>query len=83
MLELSRCWSRFLVHLISELVLVLRVVVLIVGITLLGLLLWLCFRLALSFLVILLLALDGIYRVLLLAFALLLVCLSFRLRLLD
>jgi hypothetical protein len=82
-LELSGCWSRFLVHLISKLVLVLRVVVLIVGITLLGLLLGLCLCLALSFLVILLLALDRIYGILLLVFTLLLVCLSFRRRLLD
>ena len=83
MFELSRRWPRFFVHLIPKLVLVLRVVVLIIGITLLGLLLGLCFRLALPFLVILLLALDGIDRILLLALALFLVGLGFRRRLLG
>ena len=82
-LELSGCWSCLLVHLISKLILVLRVVVLIVGVTLLGLLLRLRFRLALAFLVVLLLAFDRIYRILLFALSLLLVCLSFRRRLLG
>jgi hypothetical protein len=82
-LKLSRCWSRFLVHFIPKLFLVLRVVVLIVRIALLGLLLGLCFRLALAFLVILLLALDGVYRIFLLTFALFFVGLGFWWRLLG
>lgn len=82
MLKLSGCWSRLLVHLVSELIFILGVVVLIVRVTLLGLLLGLCFRLAFAFLVVFLLVFNRIYGILLLALALLFVCLSLW-RLLD